>query len=310
MRKCWFYIMLMVMLGLASCSQRPLYCPDDTLWKVHVAFEWDLAPEANPDGMTVWFYNRDSGAAWRFDIAGRDGGDVELPIGRYTMITLNNDIAGADVTGQDKASTNTLVCRDQGGGVVRQPGLVYGTTLEDVEVTPCGITYTRDDGAGCKDCPYFLLRCHPQLRSVTYRIYVEDVKGVEWVRSCSARLDGVAGRLGLLLWQPQGSAVAVTGTLSVNAEMLAGKMTGLGLYGWSSTPYELTLRVVRTDGTVIERKFDVTNQVATAHDPYNVEIRLGGVEIPAPDSGGETPGEGDVEINVGVDGWNVVEIYL
>ena len=69
---------LAMALILQSCRHSAIICPDGGGRVIDVRFMWDDAPDAMPDGMTLYFFPVNSdGNIWRFDIAGRDGGKVE-----------------------------------------------------------------------------------------------------------------------------------------------------------------------------------------------------------------------------------------
>lgn len=87
-------VALTVIVTAASCEHKDIECPGATE-DVHILFEWDKAADADVAGMTLFFYPQDAhGRIWRFDIAGRDGGHVELPPGRYSLTACNNDLPG------------------------------------------------------------------------------------------------------------------------------------------------------------------------------------------------------------------------
>ena len=91
----WPFILPLLLLW--SCEHKDILCPEDTALPIEVKFEWGKAPEARVDGMALYFFSKDRrGERWRFDIAGMEGGKIEIPPGSYRMLTLNNDLPGVD----------------------------------------------------------------------------------------------------------------------------------------------------------------------------------------------------------------------
>ena len=76
---------------LFSCEHKELCFHHPHVVTVRVDFDWKNAPQANPEGMCVFFYPEEGGAPIRFDFAGKDGGPVEIKVGRYRILCYNND---------------------------------------------------------------------------------------------------------------------------------------------------------------------------------------------------------------------------
>lgn len=296
---------------LSGCSHKDIVCPGSEPRAVAVAFDWSLAPGSDVDGMTVYFYPAASGSRiWRFDIAGRDGGDVELPVGEYRMIAVNNDLPGVMFSGQDAYDTFTASARRaSGGAAMAATGMLYGGNVQDISVSLCGVSYRLPDGQ-MKECPRNLIRCRPDSLSTVYDVTLRDVKGMERVRSAAARINGVAESVALGSGSTGSAACAASlGLERVEGEnALAGSTTAFG------TPdgppgFTMSVSVTRTDGLNISKSFDVTGQVINSPYPRHVSIVVDGMEIPA-ENPPDGPDDDDVGITVGVDGWQVVEIEL
>lgn len=294
-------------LVLAGCERKEILCPGSEPYTIDVRFMWDAAPEASVDGMTVYFYPTDEyGRMWRFDIAGRDGGPVELPLGRYRMLAVNNDLPGitfSDGDMYDRLQANAR--RIDTSGLTGSTGMLYRGVVYDVDVTICGVGYTRPDGS-VKECPFGVVRCYPDSLATVYDVTLTGVVGMDRVRSASAALGGIASSVSI--------ASGKTGDEVCRSEMQlqpwpeTGMMTGrtMGLGTPSGTPrFGLTVTVRCNDGKTLRKEFDVTDQVTGSPDPRNVHIIINGLEIP--DTGPDTPPE-DVGMIVGVDGWQVIDI--
>ncbi len=307
-------VMFSLLMSLqTSCRHKDILCPGNEPHTLTVKFMWDKAPEAAPDGMTLYFFPAGEGTRiWRFDIAGREGGNVEIPQGEYRFLAVNNDLPGVMFSGEDAYGNFTANTRkNQETGLMRPTGMLYGGTVDHVEITPCGIIYTTPEGT-MKECSQGLLRCHPDSLSCVYNVIFRRCEGAENIRTASACIKGVASALRVAYDTPGGEPVATAFALDSrklpDGDALSGCTTVLGTDTGHSPSVTLTLNVERTDGKHIAKSFDVTDQVVNSINPHNVFIIITGVEIPAGDTP-DTPG-GDVGIDVGVDGWQTIEIDI
>lgn len=301
--------LLVSLLWLSGCSHKEILCPSDGMRTVEVRFSWELASEASPEGMTVYFFPVSQGARiWRFDIPGREGGHVELPPGTYRLLAVNNDLPGITFTSQESFGAFAARARSaRSADLLGSTGMLYGCTVGNVEVTVCGVTYTSSDGAA-KECPLGVIRCRPDSLSTVYRIELRDCRGLENVRSVTGRLQGVAPEFRVADRIPEGEPAASALTFTRAGSTLKGAVTGFGSPAGYPPRFTLILQVVRKDGSVIVKNIDVTAQVINSKNPRSVFIILEGLEIPDGDKPVD-PG-GDVGIEVGVDGWQVIDIEL
>ena len=77
-----FYL-LTALLMLTSCEHKELCYYHPHAAKVKVVFDWRDAPQADPDGMCVYFYPLEGGSGYRFDFNNTTGGEVDLRVGKY-----------------------------------------------------------------------------------------------------------------------------------------------------------------------------------------------------------------------------------
>lgn len=167
-------VALPVIVTATSCEHKDIECPGATQ-DVHILFKWDKAADADVAGMTLFFYPQDAhGRIWRFDIAGRDGGHVELPPGRYSLTACNNDLPG--ITLEDTYSPSAIratASRKVADGIYSGTGMLYGVTVSRLEVTPCGVRYVIGDGT-VKECGRGLVRCSPDSMATEYTVRARD----------------------------------------------------------------------------------------------------------------------------------------
>lgn len=292
-------------LPLGGCTQKDLVFPG-ALCRVDVRFLWDRAPQASPEGMTLLFYPGEGGGEfWRFDIAGREGGMIEIPAGNYTMICVNNDLPGVMLAATPFSSASLSVREQPRSLTYASPsGMVYEGRVDGLEIDPGMVRYI-DPGAGTVTSRESVVDCRPDSISTVYDLAVEEVTGLERVRSTEAVLEGCAAGVSLSSLMALTPSVAVPFTL--DCDVASGRLTG-SVTGFPSAPssasYILTLRVAYPGGGIYEKSIDVTGQVLNSFSPHHVNLII--KELNLPDV---SPGDGDqVGLNVDVDGWKVVEI--
>lgn len=297
---------------LLSCEHKEIVCPAGVMREISVSYDWRSAPEASPEGMTLYFYPEQSyGRIWRYDIAGRDGGAIEIPAGRYRMVTFNNDLSGIDVTGTEdyhtiSAQARRLVSNDG----TMPPGMLYCTTVSDVEVTLCGVKYTTSGGE-TKECGMSVVRCYPDSTATAISVVAPDVKGISRIKSASCRLKGPA--TGYLF-----ADGVCTGDITTTFFTIGKDVAGTGLETMTTafapiqspqSAYTLSLVVTLTDGTTLLRNYDVTQEFMNPLGRHFVLIEIKGLEIP--ETGGPPEPGGDIGgIDVDVDGWTVIDIDI
>lgn len=287
-------VCLLVSLALAldACTQKELVYPDEGPCRIDVRFLWDNAPEASPEGMTLLFYPLEKdGEFWRFEISGRNGGAVEITPGNYTLVALNNDLAGVRLTDMpyDAASLNVIeVPRRQ--DLASPAGMVYMGRIDNLEITP-GRQVT----------------CYPDSISTIFHVLVPDIKGIEKVSQASAVMEGPASGIRLSTLTPLAPPVAVAFDLQTDLHeaSFAGYTSGF-LAGSSPASYMLTFRVTYKGGGAYEKTYDVTDLVINYFYRHNVYIIIRGLTLPEE----PTIKPDEVGIKVDVDGWKVVDIHI
>lgn len=266
---------------------------------------WENAPKAEVEGMSLYLFPVSEGTKrWRFDISGRDGGKIEIPIGTYSLIVVNNDLPGIRFSASDSYRSFAADARVMANsGDLGPTGMLYGASVASLTVTPCGVSYITPQGI-IKDCSRSVVRCYPDSLSTVYRVVVCDSRNAEKPRVVRARLTGIASTVLVAEASAAGSPGSTVFPLQRDTQGLTGSTTGLG------TPpgipeFNLTLTATMPDGKTYTKSFDVTSQVINSPYPKNVLIIISGVSFPD----GETPPEDpDVGIDVGIDGWQQIDI--
>lgn len=311
MKACRTYVCmltaLLVMVSAISCRHKDIECPRG-MQGIHVMFEWDRSANADVAGMTIYFYPiGDRGGMWRFDIAGRDGGQVEFPAGRYCMIACNNDLPGVKLEDNGSPSmTRATAVRLSAPDVYGSTGMLYDAVVRDLEVTPCGVRYVTEAGA-VKECGKGLIRCHPDSLATQYTVALRKVKGLERVRSANVILKGVRDAIYLEDGRP--SEVCAALSMRMDLDRVDAVMSALGC-GFApreaaDTHYSLSLRVILNNGQGVARDIPLTPENLNSITAHNVIITIEGIEIPDEGSPGGIGG-----IDVGVDGWDEIDIEI
>ncbi|MCI9606716.1 MAG: DUF5119 domain-containing protein [Muribaculaceae bacterium] len=299
------YILILLAVAATGCGQKEIYCPGSFDSRVHVAFEWDKAHGADVEGMTLFFFPIDNdGKIWRFDIAGSAGGDIELPDGKYRMIAVNNDLPAISLTGTGSFSTLAAEATATAIDTLLMPtGMVYSAVIDNITVTPCGVTYS--DSEGCdKTCPKGLIRCSPDSLSMVYDLYINKVEQPERIRSVSACICGLSDAMILCSESPESDFAATAVSLGVGQGCaLSGSTTGF-IVCPAAGKCRIELMVKCADGKVLTKSFDVTAQLANSAGTHHVNIYIDEIRLPDFDEDDKE----DVGMNVAVDGWNIIEI--
>lgn len=302
---------------LTGCERREIVCLDGKAIPLQVAFEWDNAPEARPAGMTLYFYPRDGAGSWRFDIAGSDGGRFELPVGRYQMIAVNNDLPGVRIEGYGSYTSITAATQLLENGAthemppVRPTGILYGGVVNEIEVTICGVSYRGSDGM-LKECPRGLIRCSPDLLTKEYHVIFRNARGLDRMESARGVLYGMATELRLCDDTPGPGACCVAFPLdSIRGAngVLRGFTSGFGAPergGVVHCRYSLETTVKLKNGKTYSKTYEVSDIVENFLHENTIVIIIDGLDIPDD----PTDEVGDDGFDVGVSGWNTVEIDL
>ncbi len=310
-------MVLMVWL-LPSCEHKELCYDHPHNGYVEVRFDWTEAPEANPEGMVVYFYPTDGRNSYRrFDLKGTEGGVVALPAGSYTVLSYNNDTEGLLFSGTNKAETHHFYTRE---GDILEP--VYGNTYgsrstnlphpsgsadERVVISPDRIW---GDTLGTVEVVLLdtvTIRLRPWEMTCTYNYEVKHVGNLGHMTAVCGTISGLSGEYYPCTGElgTEGVTVPFGGeaegdTTLIGSFQTFGNMEKRGLsdqmvfYVWmdDGTKYAY--------GTTGSEKYDVTLQVDTAPDPHHVHIVIDGLELPEviPPESGFTPS---------VDDWDEVE---
>ena len=324
-----------IALLFASCEHKDLCYHHPHSVKIIVKFDWSKAPDANPAGMCVFFYPESGGEARRFDFSGRNGGQIEINIGKYRAIAYNNDTEAVryangsfenhrlytregqllepmEIAGDFRP---TLPEEAQGNRVVITADQVWGASAEMIEITMDGTYYDHETITGDMSGPQLKVDNTGEIVEITftpedvvchYSYEYINVKHLSSRHKLSAALTGMAGVYYPGMWELHTDRVTLPfEARSDKNSRIVGDFLTFGHHNKNAQPHRMVLYVVSADadGKPIAKAFttDVTDQVHGAENPRRVHIVISDtINLPVPIEGGSG-------FAPTVDDWDVVE---
>lgn len=306
--------LLLPMVLLTGCDHKELCYHHIHVATVRVAFDWRDAPDANPAGMSVFFYpieNRSS--KQRYEFKGTQGGQVDVPVGRYIVLAYNNDTELIEFGSTNTYGNHLAACRPgtilsptgSRGDAPRSEGAededvaltvdpLWGCTATEVEVTESGISYIcipeslKDEWIGK---PVYstehVITLYPHQMTSHYTFEIRNVENLQRVVKMSAAITGMAPSMSLA----DESVDTRTVTHPLEAKRLddrtiGGEFHSFGYHPESARPHKMTLYVWTDDGHQYvfgsDGSLDVTDQVRNAKDTKNVLLIIDGLTVPDP----------------------------
>ena len=308
MRRLYLYIIYYALMsgilsGLTSCRQKELVFPEAGMHVLDVKFEWPETIAEKPKGMTLWFFSLDvDRQVWRFDIAGHEGGPVELPHGEYTLIACSNDVAGIRFTdtSSPRSLAATLLASDSTAGPIAP---LYHVLAEHITFSPSGLEWTEEGASQDRSGVLPTLPCHPHRISTTYDIELRHLPGWERVQKARLRFHGVCDCLKLYDADSYGQCIDILsdfappsseGTLTASFES----------FGPPQDPDTAYMEIILSlnDRRTYRKIINIGDQLANQQDSFCVKITIEGLSIP---DDGEPPDD-NVGMEVEVDGWTEI----
>lgn len=288
---------------LTGCLQKDLCRDDWDMQRVRVDFDWHLAPEAKPEGMTVYFFPLDEGGRiWRFDFTGREGGYISIPAGRYAAVSVNSDLRNVRYSVPSSPLDYFLsAIKADNSDESLSPGAVYATRLPEVAIDP-GHTEVR---------------LSPSLETFAYHILVEKLETDAPVVAARGTLFGMSAGLNLATGLGTAGVTAMTFPMEAVGDSsgiaMHGGVLAFGVPDIPNPRYLLTLILRDEGGFEAEKTFDVTAQVLSARlaggkgvEQY-VPILIDVVKAETDDFNRPAT---DVGMAVGVGGWGKVDVTI
>lgn len=311
-------VLMAIVMVCVSCNHKDLCYMEMQKSKIIVEYDWSEAPEATSAGMCVFLYSvSDPNAYYRFDFDNTKGGEIEIPAGRYVLITYNNDtelvrFSGTNVFGNHVAYTRegdlleplygngvtSAVKPTNGERVCITPDGLWGCHAYDVAISEHGVTYTIDRYNDSRDgsdedihssgdqtitlYPHDML-CH-------YSYEVKHVENAQNISSISASISGMSVSLGMSdeSLGSENITLPVSGTVDPSASKVTGEFLAFGHNGNGTVSHKMAFFVIMKNGAKYriegDDSFDVSSQVDNAPDQRHVHIVIDRLSVPEQDS--------------------------
>lgn len=316
MRRLVITILALLPLLVVSCTHKELCLHHPHEVKLKVEFNWQNAPEADPLGMCVFFYPVDGGSYTRVDFRGTTGGYVELSVGKYHVITYNNDTEVAQFANRDDFATHYAYTREgsvlepavgsaaspapRAGGaeeerVVITPDEIWGCTSIDVEVTETGVSYicvpfiSKGEQVKVESVEEHVITLYPDDLLCHYSYEIRNVSNLKHATQMCASLSGMSGVVTLSTTELHKEPVTLPLEANINRESatITGEFYTFGHHTDNDDPHKMLLYVWLDDGQKIyfgadDDNFDVTDQVHNAPNPKRVHLIIDKLDLPQP----------------------------
>lgn len=290
-------VLLLLTTSLSSCKHRVFERPaPHTLLKV--VFDWQHAPSATPEQMSIYFFpiddeGRSTGTPHRYDMAGREGGTIQIGAGKYHVIALNSDVRGTYMKGDTYemfhittnenpnlmvsfSTTRTLkVPRATGTEeekVVEVPDVIYSARKEAVEIE------IKLNGNPTQE-----LVLAPKKTTSTIEIEILEVKHHQHVVSYGGSLTGLSSSILLSGPTPSETRVTVPFGATASGQGMKAKMETFGASRTMASPqHKLVIYAQMASEQAFYEEFDVLQAIQQAPDPFHIKITIPLLSLPEP----------------------------
>lgn len=303
-----------VALPFVSCEHKDLCYLHPHGLEIEVVFDWVNAPEADPNGMSLYFYPEDGGDPRRFDI-GKDGGKVYLQVGKYHVVIYNNDSEYVKY-GYTCFYDHLLYTRESGilepigrgrrsNGIPRPPGsneesvrlapnMMWGCSAMNIEVTDDGTKFTHEVIGSDQKEPQlkldevnkFKFTFYPEELMCRYTYEVINLKNFEYVYEVCGMLTGMAGTLTLASGEIGRDCVShpVEAFKDGEKEIITGEFHTFGHHLENDQSHYMMMYFCYSDGMIYPFYWNLTEQVHNAPDPRRVHLVLDASNVDLPDA--------------------------
>ena len=310
---------LLCLTGFTSCEYKDLCYDHNPHAYVRVAFDWTQCPEADPQGMTVLFYdgNMPTSEPVRYDFAGRNGGTARMVPGLYQAVAYNND-------------TETILYRRGEAIGTLEAYTRYSSIEEGTQLTRSGMpraAKAEDEPVILEPDPLWaassdlfqlsmsedttLVTLQPTPRYAEVEVVISNVPNLQYTGQFGGALSGLSPGVmmasGRLL---DGRATQAFPCQVIDATTLRMRFRIFGHCPHADQGEQnlhlLTIYAILADGSKWYYTLDVTQQIHDAKqnpDRYHISISLDGLPVPKPIVNGSG-------FQPTIDGWKGEEIEV
>ncbi len=327
-------LLALVGLLLASCEHKELCYTHPHEVRIRVDFDWIDAPDANPEGMCVFFYSMTDGSSRRFDFSGLHGGYISILPGKYRVMCYNNDTETVLFHNTDDYDRHGVYTRQgeidevfsgnasrngtpRAEGTEKEklivcPEMMWGCTAINVVVDEAGIEYICEPETPGYNKPAtvdeYVIMLYPHELVCTYTYEIRNVKNLSHMSQFAATLSGMAGQMNF----DKEYLTSTPSTLMFDGNRyddttITGKFYTFGHSLESEALHRMTIFVILDNGegkvfgldSKTNERFNVTEQVHNAPNRRRVHLIIDGLDIPQPISNGSG-------FSPTIDDWDVV----
>lgn len=307
-------VVLTIAMVATGCEHKDL-CEHGAYADISVVFDWRAVPDADPEGMCVYFYPQQEGLVIRrVDFKGRDGGKVKMLPGKYDIIAYNNDCSYAIAEATEAYMKHTLTSvlasgHEELSAILAEavdnhcltPERLFLATLEDAEIEMMtsdfehGTVKSRS-GVNVVDGNTTIILT-PEDISDAYTFEIRNVQNVESLAKAYCTLSNMRSGVSASTLAGAGTTTyAFEGTLTAD-HCIVGRFYSYG-HCDDGSGHRFLLYAVLADGSVAvigadADAYDVTSQIHEAADPRRVHLVIDGASLPV--VSGFRPGIGDWE---------------
>lgn len=298
--------------GLTDCRHKEFYELKTIILRIE--FDWEEAPEANPEGMCLYFYPVDGsrGNPIRFDLPGHRGGTVEIPEGQYHLICYNNDARSVLRHGLEGFHTHFLTTRQadllepvfgsMANTTVPHPGAPdEPAMLEPEAIWGCGIVNIRLNEGEVEYEPLqsggipgmkvsndnHLIVAKMQPLTCHYSVKILEAPQHRYISWMCGVLSGLSPSVAAASGNVSDKPVCLPFMMHPDGQGgYDGEFITFGYSGIGVLHNSLALFTSMTDDSNVIYTFDVTPQVLQAPNPRRVHITVETLPQPQPREGG------------------------
>lgn len=312
----------------ASCEYKDL-CYDHNHWaNVRIVFDWQHAPEAitkattetTGAGMTVLFYDDETATSHepvRYDLPGREGGNVRLLPGTYQALSYNYDTETILYRGMELENTLEAYTRLSSIG---EGTMMSRTDMPRANNTEQEPVILEPDPLWAATSETFMVNIGDETRTVTMQpqtrvceitITIHNVPNLQYSSQFGGALSGLAPSV----WMASGQIGEGTATQAFSASAIDQNTLEMHFRTFGhcprrgegiTNPHILTIYAILADGSKWYYTYDVSQQMHNPKqnpDDHHVYIELDDLPVPKPIVNGSG-------FQPTIDGWQGVEIEV
>lgn len=284
---------ILSVLCITGCSQRELCRDHSHITSVRIEFDWTEAQDAEPKSMVVYFFPTDNSQYTRVELTG-DGSasravfntTVKIPAGTYRVVCHNGDTENNEERG-DKFYDYHLTTYDVGllAPIKRTSDAPRPDDTENQPVRSQAsklYSYTVSEPVSIMPNEDNVIVLKPKKSSKVINVRIDNVENLTPdVEFCGA-ISGLAES-----WYP---STGMPGGRDVIMPLLLVPDGNSSLHGimevfGDNAPHDVRHRFRLYTSHKYYYDFDITDQIHSAPDIYNVDISLSGVKLPETGNG-------------------------